>query len=196
MIAAGTSKGFSVIQGMSDPAKPVGQNTLADYLAAEISEYSGELPRVVVTGHSLGGCLTTVVAPFLKVEFAKHSLAPTILPYTFAGPSAGNSDYAKFFDETFAHNYRYFNSLDIIPHWWASLPAIETIYAEVWDWPPDLVRKYFEGKGDEIKSNGLNYKQLSSGNRELVGAIEGADKWVAEAAHQHHITTYIKLLSN
>lgn len=191
-IASGTYLGLTVIQGLTDPAQPAGRTSLADFLIAEMQTYGTDLPRLVVTGHSLGGCLTTVVAPYLLEELAKHSLSPKILPYTFAGPSAGNREYADYFDQTFVPNYRYFNSMDIIPHWWASLEVLKTIYDDL---PmPELVAIFFDVKQQEINDHGANYEQPSAGNSQLFGALLMNKSWTKEAAAQHHITNYVALL--
>ena len=60
LIANGTSDGLQTVQSFGWDIGP----TLKDWLAAQIT--SPGLGQLVVTGHSLGGCLTTVVAPGCK----------------------------------------------------------------------------------------------------------------------------------
>src|SRR5947209_4154510 len=50
---------------------------------------------IFVTGHSLGGCLASVVAPWLAHELGS---AESIKVYTFAAPSAGNGNFATFYN--------------------------------------------------------------------------------------------------
>lgn len=61
---------------------------------------------IIITGHSLGGALTTLAS------FDLSSLSPLV--YTFASPRVGNNIFANIYDTTLVQ-YRVFDTEDIIP---------------------------------------------------------------------------------
>ncbi len=86
---------------------------IATWLASFVSDNTG-VP-VVVTGHSLGGCQATVLAAYLMSAEAKLTGA-TILPNPFAGPTAGDVNFAAMYDGLFGTNaYRWYNTYDLVP---------------------------------------------------------------------------------
>ncbi|MFC5640133.1 IPT/TIG domain-containing protein [Kitasatospora cinereorecta] len=87
-------------------------------------------PTVYVTGHSLGGCLATMVAPYLQtVQWP--SGAPKFALSTFAAPTAGNQDFADFVDSLrWVANEHCYNAYDLIPRAWADLAAAKGWYPE------------------------------------------------------------------
>ncbi|MGB3470044.1 MAG: hypothetical protein WBA51_04410 [Erythrobacter sp.] len=199
-IAIGTKNGLDRIielthaKHRSDPP-----TTLGAFLLKEVGLYQDPAPCVAVTGHSLGGCLSTVVAPALRDIFAPLTSQPVIMPCTFAGPSAGNAAYAAFYDQTFSPNYRYVNSLDTIPHWWASPGEIADIYGDLKEewYIADFYAHMAEVmKGDPPSHPAVTYTQPSSQVIRLEGALLMRDSWAQEAAYQHHIKTYIALMGN
>lgn len=72
---------------------------------------------ITVTGHSLGGNLATVVAPWLVYQIQQAgSTVPPISIYTFAAPAAGNQSFANDYDTRFQGvSWRYVMEFDIIP---------------------------------------------------------------------------------
>lgn len=130
-IANGTNDALGVLQGMQGVTGgnfTSGQtSTLEDYIQTIPSTAS-----VFVTGHSLGGALSTVVAPWIAGFFAPENIAV----YTYAAPTAGDSNFASAFNSMFAasdatpRTYRYFNTLDVVPNAWATLSAIESLYPQ------------------------------------------------------------------
>jgi len=86
---------------------------------------------IFVTGHSLGGCLASAIAPYLALELGGPG---ALRVYTFAAPSAGDVAFASAYNALFEPTgglpsaFRFFNTLDVVPNGWASLPTIETYY--------------------------------------------------------------------
>ncbi|MBB6251630.1 lipase family protein [Nitrospirillum iridis] len=189
LVAKGTLDGLSAIQGLLS-----GGQTLLDYVAGYVGDPQNNTPVLVVTGHSLGACLTTVVAPWLKVTLGQRGLTGPIVPATFAGPTAGNSGFAQYFSDSFPYFLRYFNTLDIIPRAWADLPGIETIYDAYGLQIPDLAEIALIGFETLIQQYGVSYAQPPTNNAPLTGAFQLIDTWYQEAAWQHHTTTYMTLL--
>ena len=84
--------------------------------------------NVFVTGHSLGGALTTVLAPWLVYQLSQSNAKNPVMPYTYAGPTAGNATFASFYTGLFKNSYRYYNAIDIVPKAWADLSSIKNLY--------------------------------------------------------------------
>jgi len=147
-----------------------------------------------VVGHSLGGALAYVLAPYLEQELGPGGDAQAFWPVTFAAPTVGNQIYADWLATTFnAAAARYWNSEDIVPHaWWAlpwiaasfpSGPAVPAVLA-------DLVRAIRDGLA--LFDDG--YVQPGDG-RMLAGKMASQDGWFGEAGHQHAAATYLSLLN-
>lgn len=100
--------GATTASGGSDITRFVGSLVAAD----------PELP-VIVTGHSLGGCQTTVLATYLKVQLP----AAHIIPASYAGPTAGMTDFADQFDQLFPDATQWWNTLDVVPNAFQDIPA-------------------------------------------------------------------------
>ena len=85
---------------------------LHDSVAAGIGAAIAGCDDLLVTGHSLGGALSVIASP----DIAKN-LTPSLVPelITFAGPAAGLSDFARFFDLVIPSCYRVVNFWDLVP---------------------------------------------------------------------------------
>jgi hypothetical protein len=79
--------------------------------------------QLFVIGHSLGGAMATTVALFLKQYAPSHVPSLTsILPFTFAAPTAGDQEFAKRFNSQFGDDaVCTYNKYDLIPQAWQSL---------------------------------------------------------------------------
>jgi triacylglycerol lipase len=185
LVAQGTLDGLSAVRQLTSG----GQRLLA-FLTAFLGDSQNQQARLVVTGHSLGGCLTTVVTPWLHVSLSGQGISKAIVPVTFAAPTAGNPGFAACFDSTFPSSLRYFNSLDIVPVAWQSLAAIKTIYKPDGLDTPDWVDITVDLMDKLITA----YDQPGQ-DRKLSGHfVPSPPTWYDEAYKQHHTTTYMSLL--
>jgi hypothetical protein len=182
-IANGTNDGLNTIQSFGSDIGP----TLKDWLRSQNT--SPGLGQLVVTGHSLGGCLTTVVAPWLQTVLTEYPDA--ILPVTFAAPTAGNPPFATYFNSLFSYTLLYQNPLDIAPLVYGELPQIKTIYDQC-DVPISFEARLL--KLMEGWLSGIQYQQPSSNAEMLPIQCYQTMFWLAEAWHQHHPSTYMTLL--
>jgi triacylglycerol lipase len=184
LVAGGTLFGLDSLTNMIDSTG----RTAFDLLNSFAS------PTIYVTGHSLGGCLTTVLAPWLLYKLSQADNAPTgIYPYTFAAPTAGNAAFAAWYNATFPISARYYNELDVVPKAWNNLEEIKDLF------PPgpacpwtikaavDLVTSW-------LKAVNVGYTQTNGPGSSLPGMSKQSPDWFMELNVQHESNCYLKLL--
>lgn len=109
MIAQGASNGLSDLNNLVDGNGVSMISFLESVLTGSTS--------LTVTGHSLGGNLSTVLAPWIYYTLQNaNKTVPPMSVYTFAAPAAGNEAFANDFDKLFAgSSWRYQVENDIVP---------------------------------------------------------------------------------
>lgn len=188
-VAQGTLDALAVITHLTS-----GGQTLPAFLHSFLSAPANNRPVLVVTGHSLGGCLVSVVAPWLKVTLEHAGVAVPIVPASFAAPTAGNSAFADYFDQSFRYALRVNNSLDVAPFGWGNLERVTSLYDQC-DLPiPDLAYILTTSWQRFMHDRGVSYAQPRTNNAPLQGVCYPTGNWYDELAHQHHTTTYMALL--
>ena len=112
-IAQGASDGLSNLSSLVDSSGGSPVSILQFLLANALSPGKS----ITVTGHSLGGNLSTVLAPWLVYQIQSAGKAvPPMWIYTFAAPAAGNESFANAYDALFrGRSWRYMINLDIVP---------------------------------------------------------------------------------
>ena len=94
-----------------------GFNNAIDGIIAQIltfiySKYNKKVKHILITGHSLGGALSSILSFRLKKS---HGISPRLI-YTFGQPRVGNIEFAKDYDNLLGNNtYRIINENDFIP---------------------------------------------------------------------------------
>lgn len=190
-VARGTMDALRAIEALR--ADGVG---LLDFLAARLGTPNGRPGLLAVSGHSLGGCLATVVAPWLKSSLAARGIEAAILPITFAAPSAGNSAFAAGFAAEFPDCIQYYNRLDVVPMGWAELAATKTIYAQSGSPAPPAVCIMTDIFTDAMRVAGSAYVQPPTPRTPLAGTYQDGLDWYQQVGHQHHGETYLALLGD
>lgn len=189
LIANGTLDGLDTITKFTSNGK-----TLVQFLDSYLTSPANNIPLIVTTGHSLGGCLTTVLAPFLKNQLT-HVPNLQILPVTFAAPTAGNPAFADYFQSNFNYSVRVANSLDVAPLAWGNISDADDIYKSPCNITiPDFVYVAIVGCTYMMWFADVTYAQPNNGVLPLTGSCSGGTSWLDEALYQHHATTYTKLL--
>lgn len=149
-----------------------------------------ESPTVYVTGHSLGGCVTTMLSLYLAARMP----SVTVEPYTFAAPTAGDAGFAQAFDARFPNAVCVYNLYDAVPRGWQDLPGVESFFPS----PGPSA-----STADQIAIAVLD--QARCANVYVQPARQpalntdfenngGSDSFFDEIAHQHYCDTYLELL--
>jgi Lipase (class 3) len=201
-IARGTASGLRNVLRMQD-----GTESLESFITA-----APEGTPILITGHSLGGCLASALAPCVANW---RDSASGISVYTIAAPSPGNAEFADSYNAQFTDQsghstaFRFFNSLDIVPNAWASLATVETYYPPLVSCSSEITRligraeaavagKYCQlgevAAGSAIELDGSLLTPFGAYRGRLEpNAFENA-LFLWEAGQQHACTTYQALL--
>jgi len=203
-IAQGTGDGLGILLALND-----GTNDLRSFITTK-----AQTAKILVTGHSLGGCLAAALAPCIAAWLGG---AANMSVYTFAAPSPGNAEFAGYYNGLFqaaqpampSTAFRFYNSLDVVPNGWASLSTVETYYPPLLPCPSDIkdvinfpigkvgseyaqLGTAADGSAVELPGRFLDPFDLESTIAEFTPI--GDTLFLLEAAQQHHPTTYQRLL--
>jgi len=149
---------------------------------------------VFVTGHSLGGALTTVLAPWLVYRLSQKNAHNVVIPYTYAAPTAGNASFASFYTGLFRDSYRYYNVIDVVPKAWADLASIKSLYSPPGPACPWELKGTIDLVLDWLSAIKVSYCQPNGTGQNLPGAPSPTSDIFAEALDQHDHNYYLKLL--
>ena len=170
--------------------------TLPEFLAAQTR---ARAINVTVTGHSLGGCLSSTLALALKDTTTRWSpgFPSTIRSWSFAGPTAGNRDFATYTDMRLGSSlHRWVNTLDVAPLAWneSTLNNAWTIYSSYGISPNIFERTALEIA--KLAASGLHYTQPSVGTVTKAGDFNPAPAYrgYASQADWQHTDGYAKIL--
>jgi hypothetical protein len=149
---------------------------------------------IFITGHSLGGALATVLAPWLAYRLSESNVKSAVTPYTYAAPTAGNTAFASFYTGLFKSSYRYYNAIDIVPKAWADLSSIKSLYPSPEPACPWELKGTIDLISDWLNAIKASYTQTNGAGVSLPGAPSPASDFFAEALDQHDHNYYLKLL--
>jgi Lipase (class 3) len=201
-LAAGTAMGLSILQNVRPGPKLPGAGMI--FLDAIREEISGKR-KMTITGHSLGGALSPVVALWLAdTQFQwDPSGYVRIFCLPSAGPTPGNFDFASYYTGSLVgtRTNRVHNLLDVIPHAWAQddLEQIPFLYEpfipfdlEVEELVLVAIADSFFGRYAQINPTAvglrgtMNQDIISSGKKTFAN-------FVTQMVYQH-VDAYFKLL--
>ncbi len=189
-LSAGTVEGLQAIGQMRDPQT---QQSLIDYVLTRLR--AGEA-SIMVTGHSLGGGLTTVLLPWFHAAISQcQGCAEGPLGgYSFAGPSAGNIAFAEQFDEQFGQRFcRVVNPLDLVPKAWAGvIDALEEGVPTTLPKVDPPVAELFLGVQALLDLKGWDYQQV--GGTMILEHSPATGSYFEQVLIQHSMNCYLKFL--
>jgi triacylglycerol lipase len=186
LVAGGTLDGLNDIVAFTS-----GGVAFRTFVESQIAPSGAD---VFVTGHSLGGALTTVLAPWLVYHLSQNNGKNTVMPYTYAAPTAGNATFANFYTGLFKSSYHYYNGIDIIPKAWADLLSIKTLYSSPGPACPWELKDTIDLALGWLKALKVSYSQPNGTGESLPGVPSPTRDFFAEALDQHDHNYYLKLL--
>ncbi|MEV8099850.1 IPT/TIG domain-containing protein [Kitasatospora sp. NPDC085879] len=200
-ISKGAMTAFTQVAGMTDGSPGAGSN-LARALTLLLTDAP---PRATVTviGHSLGGCIASVLALYLQAQ-NWGSLAPQFGVITFAAPTAGLKDFADRFNSVqWNVNQGYVNNYDIVPRAWADLDAAKKWYpathgpAAPADVKDLLIPEIEALTGPNVYVQPNNAMPPLNPNYDTFDPTvvkSSTEDFLAQVAYQHANSTYLGLL--
>ncbi|BAU82519.1 lipase class 3 [Streptomyces laurentii] len=196
-VSKGAMEAFTQIMSMS--AQGV---TLPRALAAALAAAPPN-PTVLVIGHSLGGCLATMVAAYLQTLSWPGGATPSFGLFTFAAPTAGGPDFARHVtkDLSWVVNERYVNCYDLVPLAWTSIDTAKGWYPHggpVADVDTKAVLSAVAGlPGPNTYAQPGPAVPLNPDYQTRNTAVmrKSLQDFMAQAAYQHSNDVYLRLLA-
>ncbi len=188
MVSEGVIEVWTNIDNMVSSVPGSGTGSLMEFLGGLTGS-----PSLLVTGHSLGGQMATVLAVWFQSALSNVS----VLPLTFAAPTAGNPAFASAFDSVFGNAVRYCNTLDVVPLLWTvdGLTAIKSMY-EGGPQCGTACKAAVDWALGTLQKNGLTYTQPTVSTF-FVGQLYSTG-WIgafeSEVNDQHRALYYMYLL--
>lgn len=174
---------------------------------------------IAVVGHSLGGNLTTVLAPWLVYQIQQAGkTVPSIATYTFAAPAAGNTSFAQLYDRLFgANSWRFYNMNDIVPRFSTQIASVGSLWTPApnagsistqWNNHTITLTEFFDLLAGAVLASELYYGSYYSQTNLTQGSVElntantlnptynqnTLGDWFDQAGWQHSMQTYLSLL--
>lgn len=182
-----------------------------------LEENTNEQTPVIITGHSLGGNLATVLASYLSFKLKESGHPNTnIHVITFAAPAAGNEAFAADFNKKFPQSVRIENAGDIVPKFpctsavaglaklYSSSPAASEIFVGYKNVtvPLSTVFKTISTAMTVLElKNGFSHFTQTNGDGTIISIkLSGKNNsnditsWLAEAGYQHGVAQYATAL--
>lgn len=187
-ISGGTQTGLTNLLAMKD----VKGRTLQDMIAGLSAQ-----PLLTVTGHSLGGTLTPVLALTLSEAYPSTQIYAT----SFAGMTPGNGAFAALFGDGTALSgrvRRVYNTLDTVGYGWDKVFATHDFYQPA-PQGGDVVAAMLLATAARLELGGYDYTAVGAPVA-LKGEVQPPTiscnlvAYVIENLHQHMPDTYLALL--
>ena len=182
-IALGTKIGLDILNSFKDSTG----RTVKQYATAFANAVTGA--PIVVTGHSLGGCQTTVMAMDLSSAVPASS---KIVPNSFAAPTAGNQAFINLYQQKFPFSPRWFNTFDLVPMAFAGLDPMKQLWKQCNRPAPEGFKLILDAFEVLLSFFHISYaQQPSSSNREMNGVCQPPSAAAASRVSPNQIAAEI-----
>lgn len=188
-VAEGTLDALTTVEKLSSLG-----TGLRPFLAELLGNPANQQPVLIVTGHSLGACLASALAPWLSESLAAGGVTVPIVPATFAGPTAGNAAFADYVGGLFPYAPRYWNDLDVVPCGWAEIDRVKTIYASRGVATPEIVKLLIDGYDFFMREAGASYVQPAGGVPLEGSFCLNLTDWFDQISAQHDHLAYAAIM--
>ncbi|MGW4893080.1 IPT/TIG domain-containing protein [Kitasatospora sp. NPDC004240] len=200
-VSKGAMTALTQVAGMTDGSPGAGANLVRALTL--LLENAPARATVTVIGHSLGGCVATVLAPYLQAQ-NWGGLAPQFGVITFAAPTAGLKDFADRFNSLpWNVNQAYVNNYDIVPRAWADLDAAKKWFPAAYG--PVAPAAVVDVLIPEIEAlagpnayvqpnNAMPSLNPDYGTHDHAVVKSSTEDFLAQVAYQHANATYLALL--
>ncbi len=124
-IAAGSALGLNTLLQLKDQHN---ENIINFITKALLNSNHSKKYTIAVTGHSLGGTLSPLLALYIKERLAALPLSVTysVEAWPYAGPTPGDETFADYLVSTLDAYHAYYNNFDLVPHIW-ELDSLERL---------------------------------------------------------------------
>ncbi|WP_433854435.1 IPT/TIG domain-containing protein [Streptomyces kronopolitis] len=199
-VSKGAMNAFQRVINARSIASPSPNATLAQALSVALKAApASPQPTVYLTGHSLGGCIASMLAPYLQAQTWPKQ--PKFAVLTYAAPTAGVQSFVDYFDSVpWVIDERQNNAYDLVPHAWADLDTTAGWYPSPGPQATEEVKLLIDTIAK--RTNGNVYVQPGSLCLMNTGYTSFAEKLVnkttqdflGQVAHQHANSTYLELV--
>ena len=189
-VSRGSLAGLHHIQRMKDVQTG---RSLEDFVKDASRHEEIEL---VITGHSLGGGLASLVLLWLHDALPQWNIPITnvnLSGYTFAGPTVGNTHFADYFNTGVGTSfYRLVNPLDIVPRSYDDLSSV--VEENVPEKVPLKYRLIIDAIKAYLFTHRLEFRQVET--KILLGSVglPSSTPYLTHVIEQHRPNSYLYLL--
>jgi len=166
---------------------------LVDIATEDLAKQLEGKTTIDVVGHSLGGCLASVLAPWIQAHVHGQ---PQVRVTTFAAPTAGNQAFVRKLQAQIGANFRrVINPLDLMPLAWNTQDLYKILH--LYSAPPAaaVIPPVFKYLIDVIVffTAHCDYAQPEAATIVLDRAQQLHLNFGFQIAHQHDYDTYVRL---
>ena len=169
--------------------------TVLDWISNTIEKGNPKKIKLNITGHSMGGVLSTTLGLWLHERLAEKGLLQYVdlSIYSFAAPTAGNNAFVTHTEKRLRGKYKcYINELDMVTHAWAeeNVRKLPKIYQQKGDIQIEPIRAELKTLASLLEQcKDKKYQRLDS-QQSIYSDVRYVSivvrtTYLAEAIYQH-----------
>ncbi|MEW1754564.1 IPT/TIG domain-containing protein [Streptomyces angustmyceticus] len=199
-VSKGAKDAFTRVVTTRSIASPSPNATLAQALSVALKAApSSPQPTIYLTGHSLGGCIASMLAPYLQAQTWPKQ--PKFAVMTYAAPTAGVQSFVDYFNSVpWVIDERQNNAYDLVPHAWTDLDTTTGWYPSPGPQATEEVKLLIGAIAK--RTNGNIYVQpgtlclMNTGYTSLSEKLvnKTTQDFLGQVAYQHANSTYLELV--